>query len=118
MLKSKIHRATVTDSNLHYRGSLTLDEALMKGADLLPYEKVWVYNITNGNRFNTYVIKGEKGSGTICVNGAAAHLAQKGDLVIIASYVLVDDRKAKKYKPKIIFVDERNQMVKKIHTQN
>ncbi len=112
MLKSKIHRATVTDSNLHYQGSLTLDESLMKAANLLPYEKVEVYNITNGNRFNTYVIKGEKGSGTVCVNGAAAHLAKRGDLVIIASYILLEEKKTKDYKAKVVFVDENNNIIK------
>jgi len=113
MLKSKIHRATVTDSNLHYQGSLTLDEALMKAADLLPFEEVQVYNITNGNRFDTYVIKGKRGSGTICVNGAAAHLAKKGDLVIIASYVLLEEKKTKGHRAKIVFVDGKNRILKR-----
>jgi aspartate 1-decarboxylase len=113
MLKSKIHRATVTDSNLHYQGSLTLDENLMKAANLLPFEQVQVYNITNGNRFETYVIKGKRGSGTICVNGAAAHLAKKGDLIIIANYVLMEEKEARGSLAKIVFVDGRNRMLKK-----
>ncbi|MEM2983117.1 MAG: aspartate 1-decarboxylase [Candidatus Bathyarchaeia archaeon] len=111
MLKSKIHRATVTDTNLHYEGSLTLDEDLMIAADLLPFEEVKVYNITNGHRFETYIIKGEKGSGTVCVNGAAAHLVKKGDLVIIASYILVDEKKTRGYEAKVIIVDENNRVV-------
>jgi len=86
MLKSKIHRATVPGSDLQYEGSLTLDEALRKAADIFPFEHIHVYNITNGHRFETYVIRGEKNSGIICVNGAAAHLAMKGDIIIIASY--------------------------------
>ena len=97
MLKSKIHRATVTNSDLHYEGSLTLDETLMKAADIFPFEHAHVYNITNGHRFETYVMRGEKDSGIVCVNGAAAHLARKGDLIIIASYCLIEDRRAKSY---------------------
>jgi len=114
MLKSKIHRAIVTDSALHYEGSLTLDETLMKAADILPFEHVHVYNITNGHRFETYVMRGEEGSGIICVNGADAHLARKGDLIIIASYCLVGGRKLKSHKPKLVFVDENNRVIKKV----
>lgn len=114
MLKSKIHRATVTDSALHYEGSLTLDETLMKSADIFPFEHVHVYNITNGHRFETYVMRGEKGSGIICVNGAAAHLARKGDLIIIASYGLMDGQKAKSYRPKLVFVEGNNKLIRKI----
>jgi aspartate 1-decarboxylase len=114
MLKSKIHRATVTDSALHYEGSLTLDDTLMKAADIFPFEHVHVYNITNGHRFETYVIRGEKGSGIICVNGAAAHLARKGDLIIIASYGLIEGKKLKSYQPKLVFVDGNNRVIKKI----
>ena len=114
MLKSKIHRATVTDSALHYEGSLTLDETLMKAADILPFEHVHVYNITNGHRFETYVMRGEKDSGIICVNGAAAHLARKGDLVIIASYGLAEGRKLKSYKPKLVLVEGNNKVIRKI----
>jgi len=83
----------------------------MKAADLLPFEEVQVYNITNGNRFDTYVIKGEKGSGTVCVNGAAAHLAKKGDIIIIASYILLEEKKAKGYKARVVFVDEKNKII-------
>ncbi len=110
MLKSKIHRARVTDSNLEYMGSLTLDEDLMEAASLIPYEKIDVYNISNGNRFETYVIRGERGSGMVCVNGAAAHLAKEGDLIIIASYVLVgiEDRV---FEPRMVYVDEENRIV-------
>ena len=114
MLKSKIHRATVTDSDLHYEGSLTLDEALMKAADIFPFEHIHVYNITNGHRFETYIIKGEKDSEIICVNGAAAHLARKGDLIIIASYGLIESRKLKSYQPKLVFVDGNNKVIRKI----
>ncbi len=114
MLKSKIHRATVTDSALHYEGSLTLDAALMKAADIFPFEHVHVYNITNGHRFETYVIRGEKDSGITCVNGAAAHLARQGDLIIIASYGLTDGWKAKSYRPKLVYVDGNNRVIKKV----
>lgn len=84
LLKSKIHRATVTDANLNYEGSITIDEGLMQRADLVPYEKVSIYNVSNGERFSTYVIKGRKGTGVICLNGAAARKVSKGDLIIIA----------------------------------
>lgn len=114
MLKSKIHRATVTDSALHYEGSLTLDETLMKAADIFPFEHIHVYNITNGHRFETYAMRGEKDSGIICVNGAAAHLAKKEDLIIIASYSLIEDRRAKVYRPKLVFVDGNNRVIRKI----
>ena len=114
MLKSKIHRAIVTDSDLHYEGSLTLDETLMKAADIFPFEHAHVYNITNGHRFETYAMRGEKDSGIICLNGAAAHLARKGDLIIIASYGLMESRKLKGYKPKLVFVDGNNRVTKKI----
>ncbi len=108
MLKSKIHRATLTDANLEYEGSITIDEDLMEAADILAFEQVQIYDINNGNRFETYVIKGERGSGTICVNGAAARLVSRGDLVIIASYFNVDEAEALEHKPKLIYVDEEN----------
>ena len=108
MLKSKIHRATLTDANLEYEGSITIDEDLMEAADILAFEQVQIYDINNGNRFETYVIKGERGSGTICVNGAAAKLVSRGDLVIIASYFNVDEAEAAEHKPKLIYVDEKN----------
>ncbi len=112
MLKSKIHRARVTDANVDYEGSLTLDEELMEAASLSPFERIDVYNITNGNRFSTYVIKGERGSGTVCVNGAAAHLARKGDLIIIASYALTEAGEG--YHPRLVYVDGKNRIVKEV----
>ncbi|MDT8317707.1 MAG: aspartate 1-decarboxylase [bacterium] len=108
MLKSKIHRATLTDANLEYEGSITIDEDLMEASDILAFEQVQIYDINNGNRFETYVIKGERGSGTICVNGAAARLVSKGDLVIIASYFNVDEAEAAVHEPKLIYVDGKN----------
>lgn len=108
MLKSKIHRATVTEANLNYVGSITIDETLMKSADILPNEKVQIVNNNNGARFETYVIKGKPGSGVICLNGAAARLVQPGDNVIIISYAVYDDREAASYSPTLVFVDENN----------
>jgi len=110
MLKSKIHRAVVTEANLDYEGSITIDENLMDAADLLPYEQVQVYNVTNGHRFETYVIKGERGSGIICLNGAAARLVSVGDLVIIASYVRMNEQEAINHIPKIVHVDDANRI--------
>ncbi len=112
MLKSKIHRATVTDANLDYEGSITIDELLMKAADIIPFEQVKIYNISNGNRFETYAIKGERGSGTICLNGAAARKAHRGDLLIIATYVSMEEEELKGFSPKLVLVDEENKMVK------
>ena len=108
MLKSKIHRATVTGADLNYEGSITIDKDLLEKADIKPYEQVQIYNISNGERFETYVIEGDRGSGEICLNGAAARLVHKGDLIIIASYVMVPEEKAKGFKPKYVFVDEYN----------
>ncbi len=108
MLKSKIHRARVTEAELNYVGSITIDETLMEAADILPHEKVQVVNNNNGARFETYVIKGSRGSGVICLNGAAARLVHRGDEIIIISYALVDNREAATFKPKVIFVDENN----------
>jgi len=110
MLKSKLHRVTVTDANLNYEGSITIDEALMQKADLVPFEKVSIYNVSNGERFSTYVIKGRKGSGVICLNGAAARKASRGDVIIVASYVMVDDDSIKKWAPKCVYVDEKNRI--------
>ena len=110
ILKSKIHKATVTEAVLDYEGSITIDEALIKKADLLPGEKVEVFNMNNGARFETYVIKGKKDSGVICLNGAAAHLGAVGDKVIIVAYMLVEDKKAHSIKPKIVHLDERNRI--------
>jgi len=114
MLKSKIHRATVTDADLHYEGSISIDEKLLEEANILPYEKVAIYDVDNGERFTTYAIKGKRNSGVICLNGAAARKVAKGDLVIIASYVLVEEKNVKNWKPKCVFVDGKNK-IKKIH---
>jgi aspartate 1-decarboxylase len=111
MLKSKIHRATVTRADLHYVGSITVDADLMDAADLLPGEQVAVVDVTNGARLETYVIEGERGSGVIGMNGAAAHLVHPGDLVIIISYAMLPDAEAKAYQPKVVFVDEANRIV-------
>ncbi len=108
LLKSKIHRATVTDANLNYEGSITLDKALMDAAGILPFEKVGILDINNGARFDTYVIEGERNSGTICLNGAAARMVQKGDLVIIVSYVSLTPEEAKLWNPTIVKVDSQN----------
>ena len=110
MLKSKIHRATVTDADLHYVGSITIDEELMEAADLLPYERVMVVDVDNGNRLETYVIGGRPGSGAIAMNGAAARLIHKGDTVIIFSFNVVDEEEARALKPRIVYVDEFNRV--------
>ncbi|GAB2724222.1 aspartate 1-decarboxylase [Streptomyces bullii] len=112
MLKSKIHRATVTEANLHYIGSVTVDRDLMDAADLLVGEQVHIVNVNNGARLETYVIEGERGSGVICLNGAAARLVAPGDIVIVIGYAAVDDAEAAALEPKVVFVDERNQVVK------
>ena len=112
MMKSKIHRATVTQADLDYVGSVTLDAALMEAADLLEGEQVAIVDITNGARIETYVIPGERGSGVIGINGAAAHLVHPGDLVIIMSYALVTDAEARALDPKVVHVDEKNRIVK------
>jgi aspartate 1-decarboxylase len=108
MLKSKIHRATVTEANLEYEGSITIDETLMEAADLVPYERVDVWDCTHGNRLSTYVIPGEAGSGEICINGAAAHLIKPMDVVIIASFVQMTDQEARGWQGIRVFVDEAN----------
>ena len=113
MLKGKIHRATVTDANLDYMGSLSLDEDLMDSAGLNEYEKIQVLNITNGNRLETYIIKGERGSGKVCINGAAAHLVHKGDLVIIVSYCQLSNEESKYHQPQIVYVNADNQVLSK-----
>lgn len=110
VLKSKIHRATVTQANLHYIGSITIDQDLMDAANLIEFEKVQVLNINNGERLDTYVITGERGSGVISMNGAAARKVVAGDLVIIASYASMDFREAKSFKPEVIFPDEKNKI--------
>jgi aspartate 1-decarboxylase len=110
MLKSKIHRATVTEANLEYEGSVTIDRELLDAAGILPWEQVDIYDCTNGSRIQTYVIAGEPGSREICVNGAAAHLVKPHDLVIICSYVQVDDAECADWKGNRVFVDERNRI--------
>lgn len=112
MMKSKIHRATVTQANLDYVGSVTLDTALMEAADLLDGEQVAIVDVTNGARLETYVIPGQRGSGVIGINGAAAHLVQPGDLVIIISYAAMEDVEARGFQPKVVHVDEKNRIVK------
>ncbi len=111
VLKSKIHRVTITEANLHYVGSITIDEDLMDAVGIIEYERVHIYNITNGERLETYVIKGERGSGVICTNGAAAHKAAVGDLVIIVSYASMTMEEAKNHEPRIIITNEQNQIV-------
>jgi aspartate 1-decarboxylase len=110
MLKSKIHRARVTDSDIDYEGSITIDRELLEAADILPYERVEVLNINNGARFSTYAIEGEKGE--ICVNGAAARLAMKGDIVIILSYSYVEEEEARNITPRLVYVDAKNAITK------
>ena len=108
LMKSKIHRATVTDANLDYQGSITIDRDLMEGADLMEFERVQVVNINNGARFETYVIPGERASGTICLNGAAARLVQRGDKVIVISYASYSAEELEGLEPTILTVDEDN----------
>lgn len=110
VLKSKIHRAHVTEANLYYEGSVTIDAGLMKRVDILENEKVEILNLNNGHRLETYAIKGESGSGVICLNGPAARGACVGDEVIILSYAIIDDKDSKAIKPKVITVDEKNRI--------
>lgn len=111
LLKSKIHRATVTDANLHYQGSITIDPLLLEAADVVPFEKVEIYNVTNGERFATYAIEGTPGGGEIVINGAAAHKASTGDIVIIASYAAYQEDVVRGHKPYLVFVDEKNRQI-------
>ncbi|MFC1517582.1 aspartate 1-decarboxylase [Candidatus Margulisiibacteriota bacterium] len=108
--KAKIHRLTVTEANLDYEGSITIDQDLLDAAGILPYEKVQVANVSNGNRLNTYTISGTRKSGQVCINGAAAHLAKEGDIVLVISYATLNDDEFKTFKPKIVFVDEKNRI--------
>ena len=110
MMKSKIHRATVTEANIEYEGSVTIDRDLMDAADMLAYERVDIWNCTNGNRLTTYVIEGERGEGEVCINGAAAHLMKPGDLVIIASWADMSDEEARTLDAKRVFVDAQNRI--------
>lgn len=112
ILKSKIHRAKVTQAELNYVGSITIDEELMEAANIIGNEKVYVVNNNNGARFETYVIKGERGSGVICLNGSCARLAQVGDILIIMSYAHLPFEEAKKYEPVLVFPDENNNLIK------
>jgi aspartate 1-decarboxylase len=111
MLKSKIHRATVTDADLHYQGSVKIDPVLMAAADVLPHERVEIYNVTNGERFATYAIPGTPGKGEVVINGAAAHKARPGDLVILATYATYSEAEARAHTPRAVFVDEKNRAV-------
>lgn len=117
LLKSKIHRATVTEADLDYVGSITIDPVLMEAADLVDHERVEIYNITNGERFATYAIPGERGRGEICINGAAAHLARAGDLVIVASYAEYDEEELASHEPRVVFVTRRNRIAKPARTR-
>ena len=111
VLKSKIHRAKVTQAELNYVGSITIDEDLIEAANIIPNEKVQIVNNNNGARFETYVIKGERGSGTVCLNGATARLAQVGDIVIIMSYAYMEQAEAREYKPLLVFPDSDNRLI-------
>ena len=117
MLKGKIHRATVTEADLNYIGSLTLDENLMDAAGLLEYEKIQVLDITNGSRIETYLIHGERGSGKVCINGAAAHLIHAGDLVIIAAYCKLNNTEAQYHTPTIVHINNKNQVIHKFEEE-
>ena len=112
VMKSKIHRARVTQAELNYVGSITIDEDLIEAANIIPNEKVQIVNNNNGARFETYVIKGERGSGVVCLNGAAARLAQVGDVIIIISYAHMSMEEAKNYNPLLIFPDDNNRLIK------
>ena len=111
VMKSKIHRVKITQAELHYVGSITIDKDLLEASDLIPNEKVQVVNINNGERLETYVIEGEAGSGEVCLNGPAARLAQVGDIVIIIAYGTMDQDEAKSFKPKVIFPDNNNKLI-------
>ncbi|MBR1395914.1 MAG: aspartate 1-decarboxylase [Selenomonadaceae bacterium] len=117
MLKGKIHCATVTEANLNYMGSITIDEALMEAAGILPNERVQVVDNNSGARLETYVIVGERDSGVVCLNGAAARLVQPGDIVIIMAYAIMDENEAKNYVPSVVMVNEKNKITKIIHAE-
>lgn len=114
ILKGKIHRAVVTEANIHYMGSITIDEELMEHAGIIPYEKVLVASIESGERLETYVIKGKRGSKAICLNGAAARKIIKGDMVIILSFALIEEEKAKDFKPRVVYVDKKNNIISEL----
>lgn len=111
MLRGKIHRATVTGADLHYEGSVTIDVDLLERADIVAHEQVDIWNVTNGERFTTYALAGQRGSGVVCINGAAAHKASRGDLVIIAAWATVPENEARQWSPRCVFVDARNRPV-------
>lgn len=110
MFKSKIHRATVTQADLDYEGSVTIDDDLLRAADILPHEKVALWNVTRGSRLETYALRGEPGSGVVCVNGAAAHHFRPGDVVIVATFAEMDEAEARTHTPKVVFVDGANRI--------
>ena len=110
MMKSKLHRATVTETNLDYEGSLTIDTDLLEAADILPHEQVHVWDVTNGARLVTYALAGDRGSGTVCVNGAGAHLIKPGDVIIIATYTELEDAAARVHQPRVVFLDRDNKV--------
>src|SRR5262249_38047973 len=111
MLRGKIHRATVTGADLDYEGSVTIDVELLERADIIPYQQVDIWNVTNGERFQTYALAGQRGSGVVCINGAAAHKARKGHIVIIASFGLMTEAEARQWTPRCVFVDAHNRPV-------
>ena len=113
MLKSKLHRVTVTHSELHYEGSCAIDETLLEAADIREYQQIDIYNVSNGERFTTYAIKAQRGSGIISVNGAAAHKANPGDLVIIATYAMYNELELQKFEPELVYVDAHNRILDK-----
>jgi aspartate 1-decarboxylase len=117
MMKAKLHKARVTEANLNYVGSVTIDEDLLDAVDMLPNEKVQIVNNNNGARLETYIIPGERGSGVVCLNGAAARLVQKGDVVIIISYGLVSEDQVKRHEPKVAIMDENNRIIEMIATE-
>jgi aspartate 1-decarboxylase len=117
LFKSKIHRATVTHADLSYEGSVTIDRGLMEAANILPYEAVHIWNVTRGTRLMTYALEGPAGSGAICINGAAAHLNQPGDLVILATFAEMTPEEARGYKPRVVRVDERNRIIPSDHEE-
>ncbi|MCS6864700.1 MAG: aspartate 1-decarboxylase [Gemmataceae bacterium] len=110
MMKSKLHRATVTETNVDYEGSLTIDTDLLDAADILPYEQIHVWDVTNATRLITYALPGPRGSRMMCVNGAGAHLIQTGDIIIIATFVELDDAQARWHQPRVVFLDEHNRI--------
>lgn len=110
LFKSKIHRARVTQADVDYEGSVTIDANLMEAADILPFERVHVWDVTSGNRLETYALRGEAGSGVICINGAAAHLIKPGDLVIIATFADVEEPETRHWRPRVVLVDEKNRV--------